>query len=79
MGDKKKAAICYEENLTRRDNEGVESSETIEAYLYLARYNMEIGELKKAEEYAKPLEDYSGTEREEANRIIREINQLTQF
>jgi len=74
MGDKKKAAICFEENLTRRDNEGVESSETIEAYLFLARYYLETGDLNKAMENAKPLEDYSGTEREEANRIIMEIN-----
>jgi len=79
MGDKKKASICFEENLQRRDNEGVESSETIEAYLFLSKYNLETGDLKKAMEFAKLLEDYSGTEREEANRIIMEINQRTQF
>ena len=41
MGDLKKAAICFEENLNRKDAENIESSETIEALLFLAKWYKE--------------------------------------
>jgi anaphase-promoting complex subunit 8 len=76
MGDIQKAAICFEENLARKDQENIESSETIEAYLFLAKYYKDKGDFNKALDCARPLQDYSGTEREEANKLIREINSL---
>jgi len=48
----------------------------MEALLFLAKWHKERGDLTKALEYAKPLQDYSGHERDEANKLIGEINSL---
>lgn len=55
IGEVQKAAICFEENLTRKDQENIESSETIEAYLFLAKYYKEKGDYNKALDCARPL------------------------
>jgi anaphase-promoting complex subunit 8 len=74
MGEYDRAATCFKENLRRKDNEETESSETTEALMYLAKYCKSQGLLKEAIDYARRLHDYSGTEREEASALIREIN-----
>ncbi|CDW85316.1 anaphase-promoting complex subunit 8-like [Stylonychia lemnae] len=79
MGEYDKAATCFKENLRRKDNEETESSETTEALMYLAKYCKSQGLLKEAIDYARRLHDYSGTEREEASALIREINNQQQF
>ena len=71
-----KAAICFKENLKRNDQEAVESSETTEALMFLAKFYKAQGRLEDAVNYARRLHDYSGTEREEASALIREINNI---
>lgn len=76
MSDYDKAAKCFEENLKRRDKEEVESAETVEALMFLAKYYKSKGEYSKAVTYARRLHDYNGAEREEASALIREINNI---
>ena len=38
MGTTDKAAICFKKNLERKDLEEIESSETVEALMFLAKY-----------------------------------------
>jgi anaphase-promoting complex subunit 8 len=76
MGMQDKAAICFKKNLERKEQEQVESSETVEALMFLAKYFKEKGRLEDAVNYARRLHDYSGTEREEASALIREINNM---
>lgn len=52
----------------------MESSETAEALLFLAKYYYSQGQFQEAVNYARRLSDFSGTEREEASALIREIN-----
>ena len=79
IGEMDKAAICFKENLKRKDQEEVESFETTEALMFLAKYYKSQNRLEEAVNYARRLHDYSGTEREEASALIREINNLAQF
>lgn len=44
--------------------------------MFLAKYYKSHGRLEEAVSYARRLHDYSGTEREEASALIREINNL---
>jgi len=66
MGLQERAAECFRQNLARKDLEQVETSETVEALLYLAKYYKEIGRTDEAIEFATRLHDYPGTERDEA-------------
>jgi len=79
MNELDKARICFQENLARRDKEEVQTSETVEALLFLAKYFNQKGDDQQALEYAKRLEEFNGIEREEANRLIREINNRSHF
>lgn len=54
----------------------MESSETTEALMFLAKFYKAQGRLEDAVNYARRLHDYSGTEREEASALIREINNI---
>ena len=76
MGEMEKAAICFKENLKRKDQEEVESSETTEALMFLAKFYKSQNRLEEAVNYARRLHDFSGTEREEASALIREINNI---
>ena len=76
MGEHEKAANCFRTNLRRKDQEEIESSETTEALMYLAKYYKSQGRYEEAISFARRLHDYSGTEREEASALIREINNL---
>jgi anaphase-promoting complex subunit 8 len=74
IGDSDKAAICFKLNLKRKEME--ESSETVEALLYLAKFFKSQGKLEEALQYARHLHDFFGSEREEAGALMREIGQL---
>jgi anaphase-promoting complex subunit 8 len=79
LGEIDKAACCFRENLSRKDQEKIESNETTEALMYLAKYHKAKEQYSEAIQYARRLHDFSGTEREEASALIREINSLHQF
>jgi|LauGreDrversion4_2_1035121.scaffolds.fasta_scaffold667958_1 hypothetical protein len=74
MGESHKAATCFVENLKRKDHEQVECSEIQDAIMYLAKYNKALGRFDESLNYCRRLQDYSGTYREEAMALIREIN-----
>eukprot|EP01017_Pseudomicrothorax_dubius_P025352 TRINITY_DN2732_c0_g1_i2.p1 TRINITY_DN2732_c0_g1~~TRINITY_DN2732_c0_g1_i2.p1 ORF type:complete len:160 (-),score=45.31 TRINITY_DN2732_c0_g1_i2:43-522(-) len=74
LGMEEKATKCMEENLRRKDEEHIVDKELGECLLYLARYHKKAGNLEKALAYARRLYDFNGTEREEANTLIYEIN-----
>jgi tetratricopeptide (TPR) repeat protein len=48
LGEIDKAAICFEENVTRKDREDNECSEIQEALIFLARYYKAHGKLDEA-------------------------------
>ena len=54
----------------------METSETVEALLYLAKFYKQMGRTEEAIEFATRLHDYPGTERDEAQALIREINNM---
>ena len=76
MGETKKAATCFIENLKRKDHEQVECSEIQDAVMYLAKYYKALGRYEESLNYCRRLQDYSGTYREEAMALIREINSI---
>jgi hypothetical protein len=45
--------------------------------MYLAKYYKSQGRFDEAVAYARRLHDYSGTEREEASALIREVNNIS--
>lgn len=47
--------------------------------MFLAKFYKNQGRLEEAVNYARRLHDYSGTEREEASALIREINNISKF
>ena len=74
IDDPEKAAVCFKLNLKRKEME--ESSETLEALLYLAKFFKSQGKYEEAMQYARRLHDYFGSDREEAGALIREISNL---
>jgi anaphase-promoting complex subunit 8 len=74
LGNVTKAAYFYKRSLDKRDREGVEVIEIVEALLFLARYCLAQGHLLDAEKYATRLLDYAGKEKEEAKALLREIH-----
>jgi hypothetical protein len=44
--------------------------------MFLAKFYKSQNKLEEAVSYARRLHDYSGTEREEASALIREINNI---
>jgi hypothetical protein len=60
--------------LDRRDAEGIEGQDTIDALTFLARHCKEIGDFDDAAKYASRLLDFSGREKEEAKSLLREIH-----
>ena len=76
MGESHKAATCFIENLKRKDHEQVECSEIQDAVMYLAKYYKALGRFDESLSYCRRLQDYSGTYREEAMSLIREINSI---
>ena len=49
LGEIDKAACCFRENLSRKDQEKIESNETTEALMYLAKYH------KAKEQYSEAI------------------------
>jgi anaphase-promoting complex subunit 8 len=60
LGNSIEAAYYYKRSLDKRDREGVEATETVEALLFLARYCLSQRNLLDAERYATRLLDYAG-------------------
>ena len=76
MGESHKAATCFTENLKRKDHEGVECSEIQDAVMYLAKYYNQLGRFDESLNYCRRLQDYSGTYREDAMALLRELNSI---
>jgi len=76
MGETHKAATCFIDNLKRKDQDQVECSEIQDAVMYLAKYYKALGRYEESLNYCRRLQDYSGTYREEAMALIREINSI---
>lgn len=70
MNDLDKAASCYEEDLKRKEFESADTSETVEACLFLARYYNSKGNSEMTKQYAERLMETHGPEREEAKQLI---------
>ncbi|GJQ12348.1 hypothetical protein GpartN1_g4139.t1 [Galdieria partita] len=76
IGDSEKAYTFYLKELERREEEeeeGLDSLETAEAFLFLARYSIAKGRLDDAENYCSRLVDFPGTERDQAKDLLKEI------
>ena len=76
IGLETKAISCFEENLRRKDEEQIVDKELGETLLYLAKYYKRMKNYEKATFYARRLYDFSGPERDEANTLIFEINNI---
>lgn len=74
MGKIGKAVACFEGNLTRKRQTGIQDKETGETLLYLAYHYKAQGEVEKALELANQLMAFSGIEREEGQNLIRLLN-----
>lgn len=55
MGENDKAAICFKENLKRKDQEEVECAEISDALMYLAKYYKALGRLEESLGYCRRL------------------------
>ena len=78
INDIEKAALCFQENLKRKETDEAFTSETVEALMFLSKYFKETGKYEEAVKYASRLHDYNGSEREEAKALIREIQNINQ-
>jgi anaphase-promoting complex subunit 8 len=76
LGDLDTAAGCYLRNLERRDAEGAEGQETVDALLFLAAHARDGGRLDQAEMYCARLLELSVPEKEDAKALLREIRSL---
>lgn len=74
-----KAAYYYKKHLDRRDAEGSEGAETLEALLFLAQHCKARGNIEDAIRYATRLLDFTGQEMEEAKALLREIHAAKGF
>eukprot|EP00126_Sphaerothecum_destruens_P006287 Sdes_comp19296_c0_seq3m10364 len=70
------AAHYYSMNLQIRDQEGIESQDTVEACMFLVGYYRKIYDLESCEKFASRLLQYGGPEKEEAKSLLREIRTL---
>ncbi|KAL4478389.1 hypothetical protein ABPG74_006624 [Tetrahymena malaccensis] len=75
-GFEERAIQCFEENLKRKDEEETVDKELGECLLMLANHHKKKLNFEKAHFYARRLLDINGAERDEANQIIHEINQM---
>jgi hypothetical protein len=55
MGETDKAAICFKENLKRKDLEEVECSEISDALMFLAKYYKSLNRLEESLSYCRRL------------------------
>ena len=74
MGKISKAVSCFEVNLNRKREGGVQDKETGETLLYLAYYYKNQGETDKALDLANQLMSFTGIEREEGQNLIHLLN-----
>jgi lipopolysaccharide biosynthesis regulator YciM len=69
-----KAVHAFELNLRRKEEEMVNDKELGECLLYLSRYYKKVGEIDKAIDLARRLSDLQGVEKDEANKLLQELN-----
>lgn len=74
MGEKKKAAQCFEKNYQRKDEDTVFDKEWAESVLYVALFEFGRQNYETASELARRLIDFNGSERDQANSLLIEIN-----
>ncbi|CAM9646602.1 unnamed protein product [Scytosiphon promiscuus] len=74
-GRKDSAAKCYETMLANRSVDG-DSSSAEEGMRFLCHYYKDKGDYARASETANGLLDYTGTSREEALAVLREIRSI---
>ena len=48
-----------------------------ECLLYLSRYYKKMGDIERAIELARRLSDLQGVEKDEANKLLQELNLLS--
>lgn len=70
-----KAVHAFESNLKRKDEEQIVDKEVGECLLYLANYFKKVGEKDRAIELARRLSDLQGIEKDEANKLLQELNE----
>ena len=76
MGEKDKAAVCFEKNLTKNFEGNIDGESMIESCLYLGKYYKEKSLYDKAYNILMKLKDYEGSEKDEIHSLIKEINNL---
>lgn len=69
-----KAVDAFEKNLRRKLEQQINDKETAECLIYLSRYYKKIGNTEKAVEYSRRLFDLQGIEKDEANKLLHELN-----
>jgi lipopolysaccharide biosynthesis regulator YciM len=72
-----KAVHAFELNLRRKEEEMINDKELGECLLYLSRYYKKVGEIDKAIDLARRLSDLQGVEKDEANKLLQELNLLS--
>ena len=76
MGDRDKAAVCFEQNLTKNVEGNIDGESMIESCLYLSKYYKEKTMYDKAYNILLKLKDYEGSEKDEIHSLLKEINNL---
>jgi len=80
MQDNKEAAMHYQNNLALLDAEQVESQQTMDALMFLARYYKDpsLNRLDDAELYCQRLQENYGADKDEVSALMKEIRQVKQ-
>ncbi len=76
LGFEQKAVQSFERNLIKKDEKHQVDKEFGETLLYLAMHYKNIGDNDQAIQYANRLMNFNGIEKEEAQHLIFEINNL---
>eukprot|EP00752_Nemacystus_decipiens_P011506 g10217.t1 len=74
-GRRDSAAKCYETMLANRSADG-DSAAAVDGMQFLCHYYKDRGDYTRASKMANGLLDYTGTSREEAHAVLREIKSI---
>jgi len=72
MNEIEKAVSCFEENLSKKDEDKLDDYEFIESHMFLAKYYGTISK-DKAKAHLNKLIDFGGFEGEKAKSMLDEL------
>lgn len=73
MNEVEKAVVCFEENLSKKDEDKIDDYEFLETHMYLAKFYSQVNK-DKAKDHCKRLIDFGGYEGEKAKHMLEELN-----